>query len=119
MAVIGLSVLGVLLITSAVEMSTERDGDANDELLAAGAANVASGLGGGFVGEEFVDGLAADETMGIPVAAESHWQAGVIERHGALLQDKLKKMIDTFQPRDFKEWQVVLSQTMAAKNYAV
>ena len=39
-AVIGLSVLGVLLITSAVEMSTERDGDANDELSAAGAANL-------------------------------------------------------------------------------
>ena len=49
-AVIGLSTLGVLLITSAVEMSIERDGDANDELRAAGAANVVSGLGGGFVG---------------------------------------------------------------------
>ena len=49
-AVFGLSTLGVLLITSAVEMSTERDGDANDELRAAGAANVVSGLGGGFVG---------------------------------------------------------------------
>jgi SulP family sulfate permease len=49
-AVFGLSTLGVLLITSAVEMSTERDGDANDELRAAGFANVLSGLGGGFVG---------------------------------------------------------------------
>ena len=49
-AVVGLSVLGVLLITSAAEVSTGRDGDANDELCAAGAANVLSGLGGGFVG---------------------------------------------------------------------
>ena len=49
-AVFGLSTLGVLLITSAVELSTERDGDANDELKAVGLANVVSGLGGGFVG---------------------------------------------------------------------
>jgi len=49
-AVFGLSALGVLLITSAVEMSTERDGDANEELRAAGLANILAGLGGGLVG---------------------------------------------------------------------
>ena len=33
-----------------MELSTERDGDANDELKAVGLANIVSGLGGGFVG---------------------------------------------------------------------
>ena len=67
-AVIGLSVLGVLLITSAVEMSTERDGDANDELLAAGAANVASGLGGGFVGYHSLSSTQIAHGMGAPAS---------------------------------------------------
>ena len=47
--VFGLSTLGLLLITSAVEVSTEREGDANEELKAVGLANVVSGLGGGLV----------------------------------------------------------------------
>ena len=67
-AVIGLSVLGVLLITSAVEMSTERDGDANDELRAAGAANVASGLGGGFVGYHSLSSTQIAHGMGAPAS---------------------------------------------------
>ena len=67
-AVIGLSVLGVLLITSAVELSTERDGDANDELLAAGAANVASGLGGGFVGYHSLSSTQIAHGMGAPAS---------------------------------------------------
>ena len=41
--------LGLLLITSAVEVSTEREGDANEELKAVGFANLVSGLGGGLV----------------------------------------------------------------------
>jgi MFS superfamily sulfate permease-like transporter len=45
--VFGLSTLGLLLITSAVEISTGREGDANEELKAVGASNVISGLGGG------------------------------------------------------------------------
>jgi SulP family sulfate permease len=67
-AVIGLSVLGVLLITSAVEMSTERDGDANDELSAAGAANVVSGLGGGFVGYHSLSSTQIAHGMGAPAS---------------------------------------------------
>jgi SulP family sulfate permease len=67
-AVIGLSVLGVLLITSAVEMSTERDGDANDELRAAGAANVVSGLGGGFVGYHSLSSTQIAHGMGAPAS---------------------------------------------------
>ena len=47
--VFGLSTLGLLLITSAVEVSTEREGDANEELKAVGFANLVSGLGGGLV----------------------------------------------------------------------
>lgn len=47
--VFGLSTLGLLLITSAVEISTGREGDANEELKAVGASNVVSGLAGGLI----------------------------------------------------------------------
>ena len=47
--VFGLSTLGLLLITSAVEISTGAEGDANEELKAVGISNVIGGLGGGLV----------------------------------------------------------------------
>ena len=45
--VFGLSTLGLLLITSAIETSTGTEGDANEELKAVGSANILGGLGGG------------------------------------------------------------------------
>ena len=49
LTVFGLSTLGLLLITSAVEVTTEREGDANEELKAVGVANVLGGFAGGLV----------------------------------------------------------------------
>jgi SulP family sulfate permease len=45
-----LSLLSLLLNTSALELTTERDIDFDRELRAAGTANLLSGLGGGMVG---------------------------------------------------------------------
>ena len=47
--VFGLSTLGLLLITPAIETSTGTEGDANEELKAVGSANILGGLGGGLV----------------------------------------------------------------------
>jgi SulP family sulfate permease len=49
-----ISVLGLLLSASAVELATEKDLDLNRELRVAGVANLLSGLGGGLVGFQSV-----------------------------------------------------------------
>lgn len=49
-----ISVLGLLLSASAVELATEKDLDLNRELRVAGVANLLSGLGGGLVGYQSV-----------------------------------------------------------------
>jgi SulP family sulfate permease len=48
--VLVVGVLTLLLNTTGIELVTERDIDLNRELRAAGAANVAAGIGGGLVG---------------------------------------------------------------------
>ena len=60
----GLSTLGLLLITSAVEVSTSREGDANKELKAAGVANVLGGLGGGLISYHSLSATQIAHSMG-------------------------------------------------------
>ena len=62
--VFGLSTLGLLLITSAVEISTGREGDANEELKAVGAANFVSGLGGGLMAYHSLSSTQISHSMG-------------------------------------------------------
>jgi len=60
----GLSTLGLLLITSAVEVSTSREGDANKELKAVGVANVVGGLGGGLISYHSLSATQIAHSMG-------------------------------------------------------
>ena len=60
----GLSTLGLLLITSAVEVSTSREGDANRELKAVGIANVVGGLGGGLISYHSLSATQIAHSMG-------------------------------------------------------
>jgi len=60
----GLSTLGLLLITSAVEVSTSREGDANKELKAVGVANVLGGLGGGLISYHSLSATQIAHSMG-------------------------------------------------------
>jgi len=62
--VFGLSTLGLLLITSAVEISTGLEGDANEELKAAGLANLLGGLGGGVMSYHSLSSTQIANSMG-------------------------------------------------------
>lgn len=50
LAVVAISTLSLLLVSSNIELAAERDLDLNRELRAIGLANIVSGLGGGLVG---------------------------------------------------------------------
>ena len=60
--------------------------------------------------------MAGDGTTLVPCAGEAHWELGVVERHGALLEDRFEKYLQTTQPASFQEWEQALAECVAGKN---
>lgn len=91
-----LSVIGLLLNTSALELTTRKDIDLNRELISAGFANLAGGLGGSPIGYQTIGMSSLAQRLGARsrlVGIFSGLVAGAVLFLGASLFSYVPKMV--------------------------
>ena len=70
----------------------------------------------GFVGDGFVSLMGQAGISVVSIAGQAHWQHGKIERHGSIIKDMLKRMIEQTQAHGEEELIWVAQEACAAKN---
>lgn len=60
--------------------------------------------------------LAGDGTTPVPCAGQAHWEVGIVERHGTLVEDRFDKYLRTVQPSDCSGWKQALQECMSGNN---
>ena len=64
----------------------------------------------------FLDPLEMNSVETEVAAAESPWQAGVTEANGRAIKMVFKKMLDSTQPKNKREYEECIDATVSARN---